>query len=71
MFFYYLKLKPPFDDVDLRKELMRKLNEIPEINLPADAVDRGPIIPLSIFNEDALERFLLVFNWVIEQIRKR
>jgi len=70
-YFYYLKLKPPFDDVDLRKELMRKLNEIPEINLPADAVDRGPIIPLSIFNEDALERFLLVFNWVIEQIRKR
>jgi len=70
-YFYYLKNKPPFDDENLRKELLRKLNEIPGINLPTDAIDRGPIIPLSIFNEDALERFLLVFNWVIERIRNR
>ena len=67
----YLKNKPPFDDENLRKELLRKLNEIPGINLPTDAIDRGPIIPLSIFNEDALERFLNVFNWVIERIRNR
>ena len=70
-YFYYLKNKPPFDDENLRKELLRKLNEIPGINLPTDAIDRGPIIQLSIFNEDALERFLLVFNWVIERIRNR
>jgi len=68
-YFYYLKLKPPFDEVDLRKELMRKLNEIPGINFPSDAIDKGPSIPLSILNKDALEMFLLVFNWVVERIR--
>jgi len=68
-YFYYLKLKPPFDNVDLRKDLLRKLNEIPGINFPSDAIDKGPSIPLSILNKDALEKFLLVFNWVIERIR--
>lgn len=68
-YFYYLKNKPPFDSEDLRKELLAKLNEVPGINLPSDAIDRGPSIPLSALNGDALMKFLQVFDWAIERIR--
>jgi hypothetical protein len=68
-YFYYLKGKPPFDSEDLRKELLAKLNEVPGINLPSDAIDRGPSIPLSALNGDALTKFLQVFDWAIERIR--
>ena len=68
-YFYYLKTKPPFDSEDLRKELLNRLNEIPGINLSIDAIDKGPSIPLSTLNGEALEKFLLVFNWAIEKIR--
>jgi hypothetical protein len=68
-YFYYLKNKPPFDNEDLRRELLKRLNEVPGISLPSDAIDKGPSIPLSTLKGDALEKFLLVFNWVIETIR--
>lgn len=68
-YFYYLKNKPPFESEDLRKELLKRLNEVPGISLPPDAIDRGPSIPLSVLNEDALEKFLEVFEWVIKKIR--
>lgn len=68
-YFYYLKNKPPFSSEELRKELLKKLNEIPGINLPSDSIDRGPSIPLSKLNKEALEKFLLAFTWAIEQIR--
>lgn len=69
IYFYYLKNKPPFDDENLRKEMLKRLNEVPGINIPTDAIARGPSVPLSIFNQESLEKFLMVFDWVIEQIR--
>ncbi len=68
-YFYYLKNKPPFESEDLRKEMLNRLNEIPGVRLPPDAIDRGPSIPLSILNKDNLEKFLNVFDWAIEMIR--
>jgi hypothetical protein len=68
-YFYYLKNKPPFDSEELRIEMLNRLNEVPGIKLPPDAIDRGPSIPLSTLNADALEKFLLVFDWAIEKIR--
>jgi hypothetical protein len=69
-YFYYLKNKPPFDSEELRKELLDRLNQVPGISLPADAIDRGPSIPLSILKGDALKKFFLAFEWAINEIRK-
>ena len=70
IYFYYLKNKPPFENEDLRHELLRRLNEVPGINIPVDAIAKGPSVPLSVLkNEDALKKFLDVFTWVFEQIR--
>jgi hypothetical protein len=69
-YFYYLKNKPPFDNEELRKELLNRLNQVQGISFPADAIDRGPSIPLSILKEDALKKFFLIFEWAINEIRK-
>jgi len=69
-YFYYLKNKPPFDSEEMRRELLNRLNQVQGISLPADAIDRGPSIPLSILKGDALKKFFLVFEWAINEIKK-
>lgn len=64
------RINPPFDADGKRLEFLRRLNEIPGINLPQDSVDRYPNIALSTLAiGDALEQFLKVIAWGIEEIR--
>lgn len=68
--FQYLKNKPPFDDIELRKMFLEKLNSIPSVNLREDSIEGKPKIPLSIFkDENKLEQLLSTFEWVIEQAK--
>jgi len=54
-----------------RMELLRRLNEIPGVNLPDDSVERFPSIPLSVLAErDNVDRFLNAIDWVNEQVIK-
>jgi hypothetical protein len=65
--FEMLRKSPPFDEEANRLELLRRLNEIPGIALPADSITRRPSIPLMALASDiAMERFLSVFDWVID-----
>lgn len=68
--FYYLKMKSPFDNEDLRRELLRRLNEAPGVNIPEDSIAKGPSIPLKILGDrNALEKFLNAFTWAVQRIR--
>jgi len=68
--FSYLKMKPPFDNEDLRRELLRRINEAPGVNIPQDSIAKGPSIPLKILgDQDALETFLDALTWAVQQIR--
>ncbi len=68
--FYQLKNKPPFDNEDLRKELLRRINEVPGVNISQEYLAKGPAIPLKTFeNCDALDKFFSALAWVIKQIR--
>ena len=67
--FQYMRTRPPFDDEEKRLELLRRLNEVPGISLPADAITRRPSIPLGkLSDEDALSQFLAVFDWYVEEV---
>ena len=67
--FQWMKTKPPFDSESVRMELLRRLNEIPGITLPADAITRRPNIPLSAFKEEGvLQRFLETLDWAVQKI---
>ena len=60
----------PFHPEDKRRELLRKLNEIPGVVLSEDRIDKYPSVPLAALVEEAsLGQFLKTFNWVIDQIR--
>lgn len=68
--FYYLKMKKPFDNEDLRIELLRRINETPGINISQENIAKGPSIPLkTLGNRDALEKFLSALEWAVNQIR--
>ena len=70
IYFHGMKGKPPFDQPGKRFELLRKLNEIPGVNLPETAIERRPRIPLTTFsNPDALAGLIDVFNWFLGEVR--
>jgi len=68
--FQYQAGKPPFDDENRRRELLRRFNEIPGVELPADSIDRRPSIPLGSFvTPESFEALLSVFSWCVAQVR--
>lgn len=65
-----LRSELPFSDELRRRELLRRLNEIPGIAIPDGAVDKYPSIALTaLSSEDALGRFLAVLDWVAQEIK--
>jgi hypothetical protein len=61
---------PPFDAEEKRLELLRRLNMISEVFLPEDGITRRPSIPLRpLVDPTALEHFLQVMEWTIEEVK--
>jgi hypothetical protein len=68
--FEYLYFQPPFDDKSVRLELLNRLNDLPRANIPVAKISKRPTIPLSLLNEDdVMEQFLHVLDWIIEKTR--
>lgn len=64
-----MKDRPPFDDEARRLTLLQKLNQIPGIDIPADAITKRPVIPLSVLTDkSSLEAFINIYDWVIKEI---
>ena len=69
--FQFIKVKPPFADEALRMEFLRRLNEIPGVNLPPDAINRRPSLVLNtLSNPDALRKFFEALDWAVAQVKK-
>ena len=68
--FQWLQKRPPFDAEAKRKELLSRLNQIPGVSLPDDAITRRPNIHLSVFKDDnSLKQLLEILDWVIQEIK--
>lgn len=62
--------RKPFDDERKRLELLDRLNKIPGVALPADAIALYPSIPLaSIADDAAMKAFLAVWDWYIAEVK--
>lgn len=68
--FQYMQNSLPFDDENERLELLRRLNEMLGVAIPADALTRFPSIPLSALkDETVLKQFFEIFDWVVQEIQ--
>lgn len=68
--FQWIRTRKPFDDASKRLEMVERLNKIPGVNIPADAINRRPTIPLAVLtNEPALKNFLTVLDWYIAEVK--
>jgi hypothetical protein len=69
--FKRMRIRPPFDAEEKRRELMRRLNEIQGVQLLDDNISRLPKAPLSaITQEEGMEKFLEVLRWYFEEVRR-
>ncbi len=72
IYFQWYQYKAPFDSVEKRMEMLQRFNAIDGIDFPDDVITRRPSVPLSIFEaEDAGNRLLAVFDWFLDEIRRR
>ncbi len=70
IYFYWYQYKPPFDAEEKRLALLDRLNTIPDVSIPQEAINRRPSFSLSrLQNEAARQEFLDIFEWVIEEIQ--
>lgn len=71
IYFYWYQYKPPFDTEEKRQEILRMFNDIEGVNFPLNAINKRPSIKLSTFaTPSVLDKFLAVFDWMIEEIKK-
>jgi hypothetical protein len=71
VYFQWLKGRPAFASESSRRELLNRLNEIPGVRLPDDAIHRRPSLQLTMLgNEGRMARFLAVLDWVVERIEQ-
>lgn len=70
LYFQWFAAKLPFSDVALHRALRGRLMEIPDVVLDESALERRPSILLRLLaNDNAEQRFLAAYDWVLDTIR--
>jgi hypothetical protein len=68
--FQWMKERAPFDSEGKRQELRERLNRIPGVEIPADAITLRPRILLStLTSKAALTQFLEVLDWFLQEVK--
>ena len=67
--FDWLKNKPPFDDEAVRRELLAKINEIPNVHFDDDVMTKRARIPMDILaGAGSLAQAKSIIEWMISRI---
>jgi hypothetical protein len=70
MQFQALMRRPEFAEEEMRRELARRLNEIPGIGIPRDGLKRRPAFDLAVLSDpEQLEKFFAAMRWFISQLQ--
>ncbi len=70
VYFYWYQFKPPFDREEVRLRLLERLNEIPGVALPEEAIRKRPGLPLKLFTDpEKLSALLGVFEHYLRIVR--
>jgi alkylated DNA nucleotide flippase Atl1 len=62
--FQYLAVRPPFDDIELRREFRNRLNKIPGVDLPEAKLELRPGFPVELLADAASRKtFIDALTW--------
>ena len=65
-----LKRVPPYDSLEKRLELIKRLNEIQGVNIAERSADLYPSFDIAALNnEPELARFYAVMSWLVDEIK--
>ncbi|WP_017591334.1 DUF262 domain-containing protein [Nocardiopsis potens] len=67
--FQHLRTRPPFNDVELRREFLKRLNSVPGIDLPEESLDRRPGFPIGALAEHGITELCEVLDWFYRHCR--
>ena len=69
--FMHLRARPPFDDEQVRLELLEQANAIPGVAIHPEKIDKRPNIALALLasNPPALEQLKRLLEWVEQRAR--
>ena len=63
------QVKPPFDSIEKRRELLTRLNSFLGIRIPDDSISGYPTFPFAtLADESVFNKFTAVFEWVSKEI---
>lgn len=68
--FQHMRSRPPFDRVEMRRELLDRFNTVPGIDLPEDALDRRPSFRMSALVGEGGQQVLGVLAWFREHCQE-
>jgi hypothetical protein len=59
----------PFERPEARHEIQRRLNEIPEVTIPDDKLDKYPGVQIgALVDADSFDRFVSTVDWVLRDV---
>jgi hypothetical protein len=68
--FGVLQTRPPFDVEHKRLGLLQRFRSVPGLSFSEDALNKYPSFPLAVLKDEfALEQFIEVLDWFVEEIR--
>jgi hypothetical protein len=69
--FQWLQYRPPFDDIEKRRELMNRLNAIPGFAFTEDVLGRRPSFRLDLLvPATSMQMFIAAIDWVIDEVKR-
>ena len=69
--FQYLMKSAVFGELESRRELLRRINEIPGVSIGEESLEKRPNLPLDIFLEEPAGRLLFgVFTWLVQELNR-
>ena len=69
--FQYLMKSAVFGELESRRELLCRINEIPRVSIGEESLDKRPNLPLDIFLDESSGRLLFgVFTWLAQELNR-
>lgn len=68
IYFQHYKNRPPFDDVEYKMELLKRLNRIEGVNILESSINRRPSFGIILLaKEESYNQFIDTFDWFYKQ----